>query len=103
QRARQFGLWEDAVEWIGKATAADLPEAAEWWYERRIITRELLDQGKYDLAYRAADGYRDGPEGRMVEAHFHAGWIALSYLDDAEAAARHFAAMRPFATLPDSV
>ncbi len=102
QRARQFGLWEDAVTWLGKAKGA-LPEAAEWWYERRIVVRALMDQGKYDLAYDAADGYRDGPEGRMVEAHFHAGWIALSYLDDAPAAVRHFEAMRRYATLPDSV
>ena len=54
-------------------------------------------------AYRAADGYREGPDGRLVEAHFHAGWIALSFMKDATAAVPHFEAMVKNSTLPDSV
>ena len=41
----------------------------------------------------ASDGYREGPEGRLVEAHFHAGWIALAFLKDAKSAAPHFESM----------
>lgn len=102
QRARQFDLWDDAVSWLNKAKG-ELPAAAEWWYERRTLTRQLMALGKYDLAYKAADGYRTGPEGRLVEAHFHAGWIALTYLDDAKAAVEHFETMAQHSTLPDSV
>ncbi len=102
QRARQFELWEDAVEWANKATGA-LPDAGEWWYERRTLVRSLLAVGKPDLAYRAAAGYREGPEGRLVEAHFHAGWIALSFLDDAASAVAQFQEMRKHATLPDTI
>lgn len=102
QRARQFELWPSAVEWLNKAPA-ELPDAAEWWYERRALMRQLLDSDQPKLAFAVADGYRNGPEGRMVEAHFNAGYIALSFLDDAAAAKAHFSAMVPHATLPDSV
>ena len=102
QRARQFELWESAVEWLAKAPEV-VPDAAEWWYERRLLLRKLLDLGQPDLAYEAAAGYDKGPEGRLVEARFHAGWIALSFLDDAASARDHFAAMAAISTLPDSV
>lgn len=102
QRARQFELWESAAEWLGKAPA-EVPEAAEWWYERRSLIRKFMDLGEYRLAFEVADGYRNGPEARMVDAHFHAGWIALAFLDDAEAAKRHFSEMTEHTTLPDSI
>ena len=38
-----------------------------------------------------------------MEAHFHAGWIALAFLGDAKTALTHFETMRSLATLPDSV
>src|SRR5690606_1730475 len=88
QRARQFELWQSAVDWLAKAPA-ELPAAAEWWTERRLLLRKLLDAGHPDLAYQVAAGYRNGPEGRLVEAHFHAGWIALSFLNDAARAKTH--------------
>lgn len=102
QRARQFALWESAVDWLAKAPDV-VPDAAEWWYERRTLLRRLLDIGEPRLAYRAAAEYGNGPEGRLVEARFHAGWIALSFLDDAASAKTHFTAMAGLSTLPDSV
>ena len=102
QRARQFELWDDAIAFLNKGKATD-PDSAEWWYERQTLTRQLLGQGDPKRAYLAAAGYTDGPEGRVVEARFHAGWIALSFLDDATAAATHFAKMAKLSTLPDSV
>lgn len=102
QRARQFELWDSAVDWLAKAPDV-VPDAEEWWYERRTLVRKLLDIGQPALAYRAAADYDKGPEGRLVEAHFHAGWIALSFLDDAASARTHFTAMAALSTLPDSV
>ncbi len=102
QRARQFELWDDAIAWLNKGKAGD-PDSAEWWYERQSLTRLLLGKGDPKRAYAAAAGYTDGPEGRVVEARFHSGWIALSFLDDAKTAATHFAKMAALSTLPDSV
>ncbi|MEO6395267.1 MAG: lytic transglycosylase domain-containing protein [Devosia sp.] len=101
QRARQFELWDDAIAYLDRGTTSD-PDAEEWWYERRTLIRLLLGKSDVGRAYRAADGYNAGPEGRLVEARFHAGWIALSFLHDAASAERHFSAMTALSTLPDS-
>lgn len=102
QRARQFELWDDAIGWLDKVKGSPI-DAEEFWYERRTLTRQLLALGEVKRAYRASAGFREGPDGRLVEAHFHAGWIALSFLKDAAVAVPHFEAMAENATLPDSV
>ncbi|WP_375451728.1 transglycosylase SLT domain-containing protein [uncultured Devosia sp.] len=102
QRARQFELWDSAIDWLAKAQG-ELPDAAEWWYERRTLMRALLNIGKPELAYKAAAGFTQGPDGRLVEAQFQAGFIALSFLKDAAAAKGHFVEMRRHSTLPDSI
>ncbi|HEY9011154.1 MAG TPA: lytic transglycosylase domain-containing protein [Devosia sp.] len=102
QRARQFELWDDAIAWLVKAKG-DAPDAAEFWYERRTLVRQLLAANDAKRAYIAAARYTDGPEGRLVEAHFHAGWIALAFLKEPAAAIPQFEAMTTHSTLPDSV
>lgn len=104
QRARQADLFDSAVSWLNKASGIDnLPDAAEWWYERRTLVRAALNAGQAGLAYKAAAGYTHGPDGRLVDANFHAGWIALSFLNDAKSAKAHFLKMRSLSTLPDTV
>ena len=56
-----------------------------------LIVRQALAAGKLELAYRAAADYRAGPEGRLVEARFHAGWVAFVYLKEPLLAEPHFA------------
>ncbi|WDR06111.1 lytic transglycosylase domain-containing protein [Devosia rhodophyticola] len=102
QRARQAGLLDSAVDWLAKAKG-DLPDADDWWYERRTLLRAALSAGKATTAYVAAAGYTKGPEGRLVDASFHAGWIALSFLNDANSAKAHFLKMRSMSTLPDTI
>jgi len=102
QRARQFELWDDAITYLDKVKGSPI-DAEEFWYERRALTRQLLALGDVKRAYRASDGYREGPEGRLVEAHFHAGWIALSFLKEPANAVPHFEEMLKHSTLPDSV
>jgi len=102
ERARQFELWDDAIAFLNKGKATD-PDAENWWYERRTLIRQLLSAGDAKRAYRAAAEYTSGPEGRLVEARFHSGWIALSFLNEPRAAIKHFAAEAKLSTLPDSV
>jgi soluble lytic murein transglycosylase len=102
QRARQFELWDDAVAWLNRAKG-EVPEANLWWSERRGLIRQLLTAGKPELAFAAAAGFTHGSDGRLVEANFHAGWIALSFLGDAELAKSHFTEMGKHSTLADSV
>jgi len=64
----------------------------QWWRERRLLARKLLDQGKFQTAYDvikpaalpAMDVYR-------ADYHFMCGWIALRYLNDPQTARSHFA------------
>ena len=102
QRARQFELWDDAIAWLDKAKG-DAPDAAEFWYERRTLIRQLLGKDDAKRAYLAAAHYTEGPEGRLVEARFHAGWIALAFLKEPKAAIPEFQGMIKYSTLPDSV
>jgi soluble lytic murein transglycosylase len=102
QRSSQAGLWDDAIAYLNKGQAND-PDAEDWWYERRTLIRKLLAQGDAARAYRAAAAYTSGPEGRLVEARFHAGWIALSFLNDPKSAVKQFEGMAKLSTLADSV
>jgi soluble lytic murein transglycosylase len=102
QRARQFELWDDALDYLDKIKGNPFG-ADQIWYERRTLTRQFLALGEVKRAYRAADGYRDGPEARLVDAPNHAGWVALSFLKDAKAAALHFEEMTKHTTLPDTI
>jgi soluble lytic murein transglycosylase len=69
-----------------------LVDVDQWWIERRLLVRKLLDDGDYKTAYRVA---RDSPSppkpNYRVDQHFTAGWIALRYLHDPVTASRHFA------------
>ncbi len=102
QRARQFELWDDAISWLDKIPG-DAMDGNEIWYERRTLVRQLLGLNDAKRAYLAAAHYTHGPEGRLVEARFHAGWIALAFLKQPNAAIPQFQEMLKHSTLADSV
>jgi soluble lytic murein transglycosylase len=69
-----------------------LVDPDQWWIERRLLVRKLLDEGDYKTAYRVARDSPSPPKGNYrVDQHFTAGWIALRYLHDPATAAAHFA------------
>ena len=88
----------DKIEDAARVALAAAPETMalqdtnEWWRERRILARKLLDRGQFQTAYEvvraaavpASDNYR-------ADFHFMAGWIALRYLKDPATARAHFA------------
>lgn len=74
--------------------------ADAFWDERRSLAFALIDAGNPKLAYqlvREGGGLSVNP---AKEQAFTAGWIALRFLKDREAAARHFAAMAKVADGP---
>lgn len=102
QYARRAGRLVEAVALFNKVSGP-LPDSAEWWFERRFLTRKLMKTNEYQAAYRASAAYNEGPDGRVVDANFHAGWIALSFLNDPRTAARHFERMRSLSTLSSTI
>lgn len=61
-----------------------------WWNERRILSRDLLDIGKADLAYKIVSEHAAETPWMAADAEFHAGWYALRMLKKPELAAEHF-------------
>jgi soluble lytic murein transglycosylase len=61
-----------------------------WWKERSILTRSLIYKKKYTLAYKVCSNHSmsKGPE--YADAEWLSGWVALTFLEDANLALQHF-------------
>jgi soluble lytic murein transglycosylase len=69
-----------------------LVDPDQWWVERRVVARKLLDLEEFKLAYEVANGAATPVnENYRGEQHFTAGWIALRFLHDPGTALAHFA------------
>ena len=64
----------------------------EWWIERRLLARKMIDTGEHRTAYLIArDAALPNRDIYKTEQEFTAGWIALRFLNDPATAAQHFA------------
>ncbi|MDB5503091.1 MAG: Lytic transglycosylase, catalytic [Tardiphaga sp.] len=71
---------------------ARLHNLDEWWIERRLLSRKMLDVGEHRSAYLIArDAALPARDIYKTEQEFTAGWIALRFLKDPATAAQHFA------------
>jgi soluble lytic murein transglycosylase len=69
-----------------------LQDTDEWWRERRVLARKLLDQGKFLTAYQVArDAALPANAYYRADFHFMLGWIGLRYLNEPATAREHFA------------
>jgi soluble lytic murein transglycosylase len=86
--------FDEAVRLVLAASpeAMRFQDTDEWWRERRVLARKLLDLGKFQSAYEVVRtaALPANPNYR-AEAHFMSGWIALRYLNDPAVARKHFA------------
>lgn len=82
----------EAIRLAGYAPTdpAALRDPGAWYYERRLLARWALENGRFEDAYNlvAYSGLTEGSD--FSEAEFMAGWIALRFLDDPETALAHF-------------
>jgi soluble lytic murein transglycosylase len=82
----------DAPSRLGAAHDTD-----EWWIERRLIARKLLELDQAKAAYLICrNAALPTKENYKVESEFMAGWIALRFVNDPHTAAQHFARIRAF-------
>ena len=116
---RDVGYIFSRAQWLRRAdkpdeagalvlTVAREPSQAldtdQWWIERRLIARKLLDLGDNKSAYRVArDALPPGKENYRIEQQFTAGWIALRFLNDPTTAQTHFARMAQGVSNPISL
>jgi soluble lytic murein transglycosylase len=87
----------DRIEDAARLTLAAAPETMahqdtdEWWRERRILARKLLDLGKFQTAYEVVrDAALPASENYRADFYFTSGWIALRYLNDPATARAQF-------------
>jgi len=101
---RRAGKFAEAAKAMLAAPrdASMLVDPDAWWFERRVLSREFLDEGNPRLSYRIAAAHLGGSKATMADAEFHAGWYALRSLDEAKIAARHFARILEIADGPIS-
>lgn len=93
QYARRQENWTEAANWLEKAPrdAAGMIVPDEWWEEKRIVSRKLLELGDARRAYRLVADHQGSSRQKQSEADFHKGWYALRFLKDAQRARGHFA------------
>ncbi|MFY9838510.1 MAG: lytic transglycosylase domain-containing protein, partial [Xanthobacteraceae bacterium] len=71
---------------------ASLGDVDQWWVERRLVARKLLDLNEPRLAYEVVNSAAvPNDENFRAEQHFTAGWIALRFLHEPSLALPHFA------------
>lgn len=104
QRYRRAGKLHEAADLLLAAPQAPdlIIDGDAWWSERKMVGRKLLDQGDNDTAYKVCAGHSAASDPMKIEAEFHAGWIALRFLDDPSRAAAHFAKAAGVAQTPIS-
>ena len=87
RRNRLEGSLEILRKFHGEETLV-YPEL--WWKLRENITRDLIYEKKYSLAYEVSSNHHlnEGPE--FADAEWISGWLALSFLNKSELAISHF-------------
>ncbi|MDR3493616.1 MAG: lytic transglycosylase domain-containing protein [Ancalomicrobiaceae bacterium] len=93
QLARRQEHWDEAAQILIRAPkdprAMVVPD--QWWEEKRIVSRKILDMGNAKLAYQIVNGHLGSTPAVQAEAEFHAGWYALRFLNQPGVALKHFA------------
>ncbi len=67
----------------------------DWWKERNIMARRLIEERRFDEAYKVASRHEqmEGPE--YADAEWLSGWLALRFLRKPDVALKHFESMYP--------
>jgi soluble lytic murein transglycosylase len=84
--------------------AAQPIDADQWWVERRVLIRKLLELGDASAAYRIArDAALPTKDSYRWDQPFTAGWIALRFLNDPATALAHFAKVAQGSSSPTTL
>jgi soluble lytic murein transglycosylase len=79
------------------------PRPDLWWRQRHVLARDALEKGFITEAYRLARHHGATDALSVSEAEWLAGWIALRFLKDGEAALPHFEKVYDTVQMPLSI
>lgn len=101
---RKKRRYDSALEIIEKFSAnPDLLIRPELWMkEKFIIARKNIDEKKYKEAYKLFINHGITNKEDLVEAEWHAGWLALTFLNKPNEAVTHFKSMYESVSYPIS-
>ena len=92
---RKRGRYDSALEIIN-----NLPQDPKllvkpdlWFKEKFIIARSRINKKRFEEAYGLLINHGVLDSGNLAEAEWHAGWLALRFLNKPEAAVQHFKIM----------
>lgn len=104
QQARRANKPAEAAQILAKAPrdSALLGDGDEWWVERRLVARKLLDEGNAAKAYEVAAGQGAEGNAEKIDAEWHAGFIALRFRNQPGLALAHFSEAAKLAETPIS-
>lgn len=105
QQARRADKPTEAAQLLAKVPRdpAVLGDGDEWWVERRLIARKLLDAGNAAKAYEVAAAHGAEDAADRIDAEWHAGFIALRFRNQPGLALAHFSEAAKLAESPISV
>lgn len=101
RRAERFAAAAQVLQGAPRDPARLINPQA-WWRERKILIRNLLDEGAHDAAYRTALDARPVDNEDMADVLFHRGWLALRYAGRPGEALEHFNAFSRTVSTPIS-
>ena len=80
-----------AIELLNKAPSYNrMSNPKDWWQERHIMARRLMEEGKWGSAYKLVSDHRQKDGFPLAQAEFVAGWIALRKIGKPWEAFKHF-------------
>ncbi|MEZ5902111.1 MAG: lytic transglycosylase domain-containing protein [Alphaproteobacteria bacterium] len=91
QWRRKKNLDSGAIEILNQApVASKMYSPKDWWKERHIIVRRLIEAGQYSTAYQLASHHKQVEEFPMIQAEWVSGWLALRFVNKPSNALQHF-------------
>lgn len=79
-----------------------IPNPEDWWNERNIIARRLIEEHQYKSAYLLVIKHGLGEGSAYADAEFLAGWLALRHLNQPWDAFEHFESLYKKTSTPVS-
>lgn len=86
---RYYDRNDGAIEILARQPAT-VSQPEDWWRERHIIARRLLEDRDFGRAYAVASGHIQAEGFPLAQAEWLSGWLALRYLNRPADALTHF-------------
>ncbi len=74
-------------------SAERITNLSDWWKERHIMARRLMEEKQYESAYLLVSKHQQEEGFAFAQAEFLSGWLALQFMDKPWRAFEHFEAL----------